>query len=259
MNNFREKERGIKMKRMFAFVLALMMALAMTACSGDGTVHTDADAGKNPQTTKGTAETGKNAEPTELPTVVSQETQADTAFMGNLVDGTYTNSFFGFRCELGESWTYASNEQLGSLVGITAEVVNDEDLAQAMLDSGVVYDMYASTQEGLVTASLAVENMGLVYGSLINEDTYVSISIGQLPAALESMGLTNVTAEAGTVEFAGQEHAAVLVHGVLNGVDFYETMVCIKVDRYMGVVTVSCYYEDITENVLSLFQAYQSK
>lgn len=248
------------MKKLLALALALMLVLTLAACTQDEPAPTDAntptDAAKP---TQAATEGDEATEPTALPTVAPKEEEPNTAFLGNLVDGKYTNSFFGLSCDLDDSWTYATDVELASLIGITADVINDEDLAKAMLESGVVYDMYATTQDGMVTASLAVEDMGMVYGSLIDEDTYVDVSISQLPTALEAMGLTNVTAEAGTVELAGEEHAAVFVHGTLNEVDFYETLVCKKVDSYMGIVTVSSYYEDITENVLSLFQEYKSK
>lgn len=246
------------MKRLFALILVLLLTLA--ACAQDEPNPTDSntptDAAKP---TQAATEAAQPTEPTALPTVAPKEEKPDDAFLGNLVEGTYSNSFFGFSCDLDESWTYASNEQLASLIGITADVINDEDLAEAMLESGVVYDMYATAQDGMVTASLAIENMGIVYGNLIDEDTYIKLSIDQLPTALEAMGLTNITAESSTVNFAGKERAAVVVHGMLNEVDFYETIVCCKVDRYMGLITVSSYYEDITDNVLSLFQEYKSK
>lgn len=117
----------------------------------------------------------------------------------------------------------------------------------------MVYGLYATANEGLVTMNIVFENLGLLYGTVLSEENYASLSVGQLPDALESAGFADVTAETSTCTFAGAEHAAVTVHGTYSDIDCYEKLVCVKVGSYIAVITVASYYEDITGDLLALY------
>ena len=74
-------------------------------------------------------------------------------------------------------------------------------------------------------------------------------------AALESMGLTDVKYELGTMQFAGKEHACVYITGQINGTTLYETQVCVKNGNYVGSITASTVGGDGTGEILGAFEA----
>ena len=133
--------------------------------------------------------------------------------------------------------------------------MTDADLVEQLKKANVVHLFYATADGGHRSVNVVLENAGVVNGVLLDEKTYMAMSVEQLPAALQSMGLTNVTAETTTVSFAGADHAAVRVHGKLSNVNFYEKIVCIKVGGYFGLVTVASYHEDQTDALLKMFAA----
>lgn len=225
------------MNRLLSAILALTMLLCLCACSQ-----------KEPETSVNTVP------PTTTAPKVTQPAEKDPQ-LGNFADGVYTNDFLGIRCEVGSEWTVYSDAQLAQLNGLVLDTMTDEDLVEQLKKSNVAHLFYATAEGGLRSMNVVLENIGVINGVLLNEKTYIDISVEQLPAALQSMGLTNVTAEATTVHFAGAEHAGVRVHGVLSGVDFYEKIVCIKVGNYFGLVTVASYGEDTTDALLNMFTA----
>lgn len=213
------------------------MLLCLCACSQ-----------KEPETSVNTVP------PTTTAPIVTQPAEKDPQ-LGNFADGVYTNDFLGIRCEVGSEWTVYSDAELAQLNGLVLDTMTDADLVEQLKKSNVAHLFYATAEGGLRSMNVVLENIGVINGVLLNEKTYIDLSVEQLPAALQSMGLTNVTAEATTVQFAGAEHAGVRVHGVLSGVNFYEKLVCIKVGSYFGLVTVASYGEDTTDALLNMFTA----
>ena len=224
------------MKKWIAFMLAAVMLLSLFGCA------------KEPAETEPT----ESGTPTE--TTVPPETERDPQ-LGTYADNVYVNEFLGIQCQVDDSWYVYSDAEMAQLNGLVLDTMTDEDLVAQLEKASVVHLFYAAADEGLTTMNIALENLGLVNGVLLDEQAYIEASIGQLPAALESMGLTDVTAVAQTITLAGQEHAGAVVHGTYSGVDFYEALVCLKVGNYVAVVTVASYYEDRTETLLANFKA----
>jgi hypothetical protein len=97
-----------------------------------------------------------------------------------------------------------------------------------------------------------------VNGILLNEESYLNVAKEQLGPTLGSMGLENITAESGKLQFAGQERHSLRLHGTIQGVDLYETLICIKNGNYMASITVCSVGEDHTDAMLELFQKLEN-
>ena len=175
--------------------------------------------------------------------------------MGDFADGVYSNDFLGISCRVGAKWTVYSDAQLAQLNGLVLDIMTDADIVEQLKKSNVAYLFYATAEGGHLSANVVLENVGVVNGVLLDEKTYMTLSAEQLPAALQSMGLTNATVEEITVHFAGADRPAVRVQGKFSGVNFYEKIVCIKAGDYFGVVTVASYHNDKTDMLLGLFMA----
>lgn len=248
------------MKKILAALLALSMLLALSACAQNpgGTI--------TPQETTAPAATdGPAQDATDFPehtdppqTTAPSSGEAETSLFGSIQGGTYENAFLGIGCVLDSNWSIATDEEMAQLNGIVADAITDEVLSEAIQNSGVVYDLYATADQGLVSMNIVLENLGVLYGIAMDEETYVNSSLDQLKTALTSMGMTDVTVEATTVKLAGADHAAVQVHGLYQDVDFYELVVCVKADTYMAAVTVGSYYEDVTDTVIDMFYAVEN-
>lgn len=213
-----EREAMKQMKRAAGLLLALVLVLSMAACGkkdGDG----------------GDSQSGFQR--------------------GTIENGIYTNTFVGIGCQLSDDWTYYTDEQLAELSGVVAE--SSEEMQKAMEDGKSTYDMFASAMEGLVTINVVYEDLGALYGKLLDEAGYLEIAVPKLEDALTSMGLSNVKVEQTPVQFAGLVREGAVISGEMDGVPMYETLVCIKQEGYMCCVTMCSWTEDITADLVELF------
>lgn len=205
------------MKKAISLILALAMALALCACGG-------------------------------------QSGGAEKQLQFGTVDGSrYENSFLGIGCEL-DGWTYASQEELAQVAGLTADMFS-EDFAQKMENVEMYYDMMAVAPDGLGSINIVIQNIGLVYSLAASEEQIIASALTSLDSELAAAGFSNVTAEQNKVTFAGAEHAGLQLTANYMGVDVYEQQVYIKVGRYVAVVTLASYMTDATAGYADYFFA----
>ena len=143
------------------------------------------------------------------------------------------------------------SEDAPELSGVVAE--SSEEMQKAMEDGKSTYDMFASAMEGLVTINVVYEDLGALYGKLLDEAGYLEIAVPKLEDALTSMGLSNVKVEQTPVQFAGLVREGAVISGEMDDVPMYETLVCIKQEGYMCCVTMCSWTEDITADLVELF------
>ncbi len=222
-------------KQLISAFLGILMALSLCACTS----------AEPEQTTAAVPAT------TDLQT----QPQEKDPQLGVFQNGVYTNDFLGITCRVDNTWSVYSDAQLAQLNGLVLDTMTDADLVEQLKNSNVAHLFYAAADNGHRSVNIVLENVGLINGVLLDEKSYIALSAEQLPGALQSMGLTDVTAEETTVRFAGKTHAAITVQGFSGGIPLYEQTVCIKAGSYFGLVTVASYHEDATEELLKMFSA----
>lgn len=206
------------MKKLAALALALLMTLSMAACGS----QKDDQAG-------GAVTPGVT---------------------GDAVPDMGTVSFAGISCTLDDSWYFYTDEQIDELNGFVRESTSDEELKTRLESSSSVQDMYA--------ANVVFTNMGLLGGSTVTPQDVAELSVEQVPAALESYGFTDVTAQLTTVDFAGQKNVPAVAVSAMNGdIATYELLVCLKAGNYSFSVTLCSFTEDVTADMAALFTAVQ--
>ena len=216
------------MKKLFAIVLVVLMMLSLAACGGD------------------------EPTPTTVPETTAPVEQGSK--LGTVEGNTYTNEFLGITVTLNENWGFANDEEMAQIRGMTTDAMTDENLAEILETSGAVMDMYAADVDGQ-TLNIMLENLNILQSIAVTEKAYADATVGQLPAALESMGFADATAEVTELTFAGDTHAAVKIHAKIAGMNFYETLVIVKQGNYIACITAASYGEDTTSAVLDLFAA----
>ena len=235
-------------KKLLALVLALAMVLALSACGSGpkGSVSAPADS------STGTASAPETAsEPTPEP--------EDELEIGSIVGGTYENDFAGIGCKLDSSWTYFTDEELLELNGIVADSIDDEELAEQLRDSDTFYDMAAMADEGLTTVNVVVENLGLLYGAVLDTGSYIDISLENLESQLSGMGLNVTACEKDSFDFCGKPSDGIHISGTMDvegyEIEMFERMAFVKAGTYMFCITACTYFEDTTSDILDLFYA----
>lgn len=222
----------MKGKRTLALILALVMVFSLCACTSDDDVK-----GKTEPKVTQTAAPEKELE------------------LGSVSGGRYENSYFGFGCELGELWTYASEEQLLSMVQATADLVDDENLKDELLKADMFYDMMTYFYDGVTNMNVVVQNLGAVYGTLLDEETIAEKNANTMSEQFAAANMEVRSCEQVTVEFAGADHAGILIHSVANGSDVYQLQAYVKTGKYVAIITMSSPLEDNIDAMLGFFYA----
>ncbi len=178
----------------------------------------------------------------------------DSSFqLGTINGGVYENSYLGVGISLDDSWSIYDEEQLAQLIGWTADQYDDEKYAEQIENADLFYDLFASANDGLVSVNVVIQNLGLLYGTVMDEDKIVDMTLEQMDEQLQSAGFSDISAGKITVDFAGAEHTGIKYSSLYQGADYFTQQVFIKHGKYMAIFTVSNFYEDITGDVLSQF------
>lgn len=207
-----------KLSRFSALLLAVLMPLSLAACGGGG-----------------------------------QST--DKEFSAGVTDGnTYTNEYFGFAATLDENWTMLTKDQITQITGQTAEILDDDNLAEMYEDGKVVMEMYGVRSDNS-TVNITVENLGTINGAKYDESGYVDESLKQLPDQLSAGGFTDIKIEKTTVTFAGTEHDGITITANVQSTAVHEVLACVKVGNYVAVITAVTFGDSNPSEILDLFKA----
>lgn len=265
------------MKRWIAILLAAVLLLALAGCGGSpapaGTVTADPDGGGTVRGSVVGPEAGEDAgesaeepeadladEPEDEPEEEPDEEPDEELEPGVVAGGVYENEFIGIGLRLDDSWTFADEAEIQELNGTAADLTNDEEMKEILDNAATFTDMFASADDGLVSITVQMENLGVLYGTLMDESAYADAGMSSLEDYLSSVDMfSEYTVEKSTVELAGQERVAIRVHEVMDEsvagepVDIYQTEACLKSGRYMTIITMTSYFEDITDELAGYF------
>lgn len=225
-------------KSLLALILAVVMLFALSSCGIEDDIRGQIS---NNSSDQGTASNGNNEETADFG-------------MGKSTGNVYENEFLGLGCKLDSDWVFLTDEEIAQLNGATIDMLDDE-MAELMENANVIYDMQATAGDSLAMVSVNFENLGLLYGKVLSEESYVDLSIPNIETAMKSAGATIISNEKATFEVGGKTRNGIKLHTTINGVDIYQSLICIKCGDYMANVAVTTYLEDTTADLLAKFYA----
>lgn len=88
---------------------------------------------------------------------ISEET-AKKIERGKIDGNTYTNDSIGLTFEKPSEWRFATDEEIAEMMGAGAEIADLDDMEAALAKAITVYDMSASSSDGMKTATVAIIN-----------------------------------------------------------------------------------------------------
>lgn len=280
------------MKKILALILALAMIFALGACGSkdvSGTVSPVEDKAAEKPVEEKAEEPAGEAQPSEEASeegsgdaiggeeeaapAEEQKAEEDVTESGagdaiggeedeefvedeelvEVISGTrYENESLGIGVALDENWIIYNDEQLAELSGLTADMFSDEKYKEMMESSNTFTDFFAQHNSG-ASMNVILENLGLVYGTVIDEEQYRSLSLQTLEPAYVSAGFTDIEVEENTIEFAGAERIGVHTHCKVQDIDYYVQQVMIKTGSHMGIVSLCCFVQDDTQFMADMF------
>ena len=224
------------MKKWIALILALVLALSMTACG-----ETESVAGK--------------VEPQE-----ETELAESPVTMGRLEGGTYINEYTGYACDLDSNWAFYTAEELQELPENVQEILADTEIGDNMEGIPQFTDMMAENVEKLVTVNVMYTKVGmqerLVY-AVMSDEQIIEEVLKQKDSMIEAYaqaGMDVESMEKVTINFLGQERTAMKTVSNVDGVTQYTLQVFdYHLGQYSVTLTATSFVEDNTQWVMDQF------
>lgn len=166
-----------------------------------------------------------------------------SAFTHSVVLGSkFENSVLGIGAELGDGWRFANDEELAKTNGI-------EKLSNAILEEilknkkSFIIDMMAERKfdGGVDSVNLTFLNISAAEASDMTERDCAISTI---------KGANNATAVIENIKIGTKEHSSIRLVGKSEGKDYYQRMIFIKKNGYMGMLTITCISEDEVKGIL---------
>ena len=233
------------MKRLISALLALTLVLALAGCSGN----------KEP----GGTITPKNEDTQETTTAPAEETTEATVSLGRMEGGVYTNEYAGFGCELDESWSFKTAEELQDLSQLTEDMLRDSNFADSKYST--ITDMMAENYELLASINVNYTRLSVsdrVTFSTISEETLIDTTLLQKDDMIQSYAQSGIqvsSMEKTQVSFLGEQHYAIHTVATIEDTPYYLIQLfCFNLGgQYNVTLTLASFVEDNTAGLLELF------
>lgn len=166
--------------------------------------------------------------------------------LGEIEGSTYTNSYVGVSFEEEGSWDMAAATEAGE--------VDYEGAYQ-------IIDFQANNPDTMETINITYQQLSelereefddLSEKECVNE----MIKAGGMEASYAQQGFTVNEISAKQVKFLGKKRTAVYSALEYFGMEYYALQIIdFHAGEYMPIITFGCYYDDTTEDLLSLFES----
>ena len=235
------------MKRLISALLALTLVLALAGCAGNrepgGTITPKTDASQ------------------ETTTAPAEETTEATVSLGRMEGGVYTNEYAGFGCELDESWSFKTAEELQDLSQLTEDMLRDSTLADSKYST--ITDMMAENYELLASINVNYTRLSVsdrLTFSTISEETLIDTTLLQKDDMIQSYAQSGIqvsSMEKTQVSFLGEQHYAIHTVATIEDTPYYLIQLfCFNLGgQYNVTLTLASFVEDNTAGLLELFYA----
>lgn len=252
------------MKRFVSMLLALVLAVSMTAC-GAATSAPPAD-----EAPKGEYKPAEREQTHQEDTLTDDAQSADTLpddtvpeedndfSLGVMQGGTYENAYVGYGCTLGPNWAYKTAGELQDISGLTKDIFEEGGVDTSAFNQ--VLDMMAECTDPLASiniqytalsaqeraAHLLAGEEGLVDGVLQQKDLLIS-TYAQAGIEVSAMEKVSVT-------FCGEERWAIHTTASIQGTPYYILQLFdTNIGPYYVTLTLGAFVEDTTPQLLDLF------
>ncbi len=183
-----------------------------------------------------------------------KEESVDKALtLGTISENKYENDFIGIGCELGSEWTFSTEDEILEMNNLVADTI-DEDIAKAIEEADILYDMMATYEDDMSNINVNVENIGTANFKKYDVSEIYDNQEESLITGLESIGAENITVEASPVTIDGKEFDGLYVVSEIYGMTMYQQSFAKKCGgKYLANYTITTFEDDFTDEVVDRF------
>ena len=194
------------------------------------------------------------------PKATAEPAATPEEMMGTLEEkeNAYVNPFLALRFAPGDDWTFFDREQLLEANGAVSGLLTDEDMAEqleaAMEEGKTFYTMYAANESG-ETCSMMFQRLSAAEALFGQARATLEASLEPSVAQMESMGLTGVTGEVGTVTIDGTEYPCLQIRGKLGGRTICSDTLAFKEGNVLAWINITALTQ---KNLGRIYDAWQA-
>ena len=179
--------------------------------------------------------------------------------LGTVSGNHYENDFVGVQCDLADSWTIHGEDKLAELSGLVANSFSGEEAKKLVEENNSVFLFYAEEAETFHSINIVVTNTESYSLAMLEHKEFVDQMVAQMPALLAQSYMEDITCQAETFSFCGEEVYGIGISATANGIPIYERQVVILEGTYSITLTACTYFEDTTADLLGFFSAFEGQ
>ncbi len=245
-------------KKVISCMLALTLALSMTACgSDDKNVEKgafEASKQQNDVDVEDLNEDDLNEDDIEEEDFDEEDIEVDseavTAERGTFDGNVYTNESMGVQATIPEGFVLYTEEQIQQALGAGAEMMEnaeyDSDSIQESL-AGTIYDVIAATEDNSANIQIVIEETKRSIGMELDADSYAKLMESNLKTTYQSAGYTIEETDITEESLGGMDFTVVFV----NVAGMMQKAYIRQVGNYVMTFTVT--YTDASESAVQEF------
>ena len=247
------------MKKFYAALLSLMMALSLTACGSSSETVTDL-----PEETVEEVETSEEEETeasdekeeTEEKEEEESDSEEDTGIHGVVDGSTYTNKYFGIKYQALPTYTFLDDATIERMGNMTVDMFDNDTLTEALESGQTVMDCVVTdiTMSNSVTITLgSIDSRASEYAM----EDILDAALPSMKQMYESMGFEDLVCERSTTTFMGEETPCLNIsfkfdnQGTVYDMSMVE-VILIK-DGYTATITVQADSDSKMTTLLNCF------
>ncbi len=262
------------MKKIIALLLVMAFAVALCACGEDDIRGKIEDTSKDKSTDVSSADASStssedsSADNSEASDATSEDATSEDVTsdessqapsdekeleLGNVSGSAYVSDFIGVRYNLDDGWFFYNDEQIKTLNNFAQDLVGDE-LAEAIKNANIIYDMYATEETQLNNVIINLEKVNPIQLTLLDLKENLKNTIPSVKDGLAAVGYSNINGEVIEIEVDGKTVDAIRITAEIYGVKMYQIMFQKKCSGYLACMGVTTMMEDNTAALLDNFQ-----
>ena len=232
------------MKKIISLLLVLVMAISISACSGEKAEKTTPE--------KPTVETTQESTEVITQEPIEAVESAKEFSLGTVNGNVYTNEFIGIEFTADSDWKYKTNEEMAEANKIAKDLFSD-DFAEAIKDADVVYAMSAGNEYG-DNVNIIMEKILAGTSRLVNIPQVYQKVVSEMETAYKNMGATSFDYTIEKVLVDGRNMDGIKIKAEIQGFALHQICFSKICGDYMVNVTISTSSESEAKEILNKFK-----
>ncbi len=184
---------------------------------------------------------------TESPSdeVITPNIPVEDLFKFGTVNGnTYESLFWNIGCTLGEDWSMLTEAEILEYNGISSSAT-EQEINEHISNSFLIIDMIAAKEDGKsVAMALTMSDLGSGSFAQLDLNEYMNTVVETSKESLVQSGFSNMVVERKDLTIDGKPFHSAAMSGTLDGVNVYQTIICIKNDYYLTMIELTTTTEE---------------